>query len=82
MRNSKRSAARNALTPLFPTNVDRVVRQALAEDESLALGEAVDSLQEPARRVVPLDQNNRWLPVSPLAAIIASQKPSILAALG
>ena len=39
---------------LFQTDVDRVVCQTLPEDKALAHGEAVDSLQEPARRIVPL----------------------------
>jgi len=38
----------------FPTDLDCVVRHTLAEYEPLALGEAVNSLQEPPRRIIPL----------------------------
>ena len=79
---SKRSAVCNARMASFQTDFDRMVCQTLAKDEPLALWEAVDSLQEPPRRVIPLHQDDRRLPVSSLAAIIASQKTSILAALG
>ena len=59
-----------------------MVCRALTENESLALREAVDLLQERPCRVVPLDQDDRRLPISSLAAIVISQGTSILAALG
>jgi hypothetical protein len=77
-----RSAVCNARMASFPTDIDGVVRQTPPEDEPLALGKAVNSLQEPPCRVIPLDQHDRRLPVSSLAAILASQRTSILASLG
>jgi hypothetical protein len=49
-------------------NVSRVVCQTLAEDEALAVREAVDSLQELPRRVIPLDRHHRRLAMASVPA--------------